>query len=37
MSFDFEATVVGMLENSDRHLEAMMIEAAEADEARRPE
>jgi hypothetical protein len=34
---EFEATVVGMLENSDRHLEAMMIEAAEADEARRPE
>lgn len=32
---EFEATIVSLLENSDRHWQAMMIEVAEADEADR--
>lgn len=32
---EFEATIVGLLENSGRHWEAMMQEVAEADEADR--
>ena len=31
---EFEASIVGIIENSDRHLEAMMAEAAEQHEAR---